>query len=131
MDTLCYDFEVMPPELTVEAVEDPPEFGCFIYGLYLDGARYNSELHALDEQEPKILFYSVPMMKLMPVKIEEKEQKHIYTCPIYKTSKRYGVLLTTGHSTNFVMPADLPIQAEHKQEHWIKRGVAMLCQLDY
>jgi dynein heavy chain len=38
--------------------------------------------------------------------------------------------MTTGHSTNFVIMMRIPMQPEHKQKHWVKRGVAMLLQLD-
>jgi len=51
-------------------------------------------------------------------------------CPVYRTSKRAGTLTTSGHSTNFVMHIYLSISKEHSQEHWIKRGVAALSQLD-
>eukprot|EP00455_Lapot_gusevi_P006042 TRINITY_DN12582_c0_g2_i1.p1 TRINITY_DN12582_c0_g2~~TRINITY_DN12582_c0_g2_i1.p1 ORF type:complete len:199 (-),score=11.51 TRINITY_DN12582_c0_g2_i1:190-786(-) len=48
-----------------------------------------------------------------------------YTCPVYRTQDRHGVLMTTGHSTNFLMSFELPIPAYTKPSTWVKRGVAI------
>ncbi len=122
-----------------------PEDGAFVKGLFLEGARWDAESHVLAESKPRELFVPMPYIHLSPkektaVPIVEgiPEQytgytngtAHVYMCPVYKTSFRQGVLSTTGHSTNFVMFMRVPMSSAHKQKHWIKRGVAMLTQLD-
>ena len=131
IDTLCFDFEVLSETLTPDSFTSGPEDGCYVHGLFLDGARWDDSLKALAEPLPKILFYAVPVIWLKPVKISEKPKKHTYECPVYKTSTRQGTLSTTGHSTNFVLSILLDIQPEHDSSHWIKRGAALLTQLDY
>lgn len=69
------------------------------------------------------------LYRLQPVVIDNYHPKDtIFQCPLYKTSTRRGELSTTGHSTNFVMY--MGVKTKLDSDHWVRRGVAMLCQLD-
>jgi dynein heavy chain len=131
IDTLCYDFEVMSEEIKPEQITEGPEDGAYIYGLFLDGARWDDNIRCLAESQPKVLYCPVPMIWLKPMKIAEVPNKHVYEAPVYKTSKRAGTLSTTGHSTNFVLSVNLTMQPKHTVKHWVKRGVALLTQLNF
>jgi dynein heavy chain, axonemal len=103
-----------------------PEDGVYIKGMFLEGARWSKKKGKLDESRPKRLFTDCPMIWIKPA-TKILEFKH-YECPVYKTSVRRGELSTTGHSTNFVMMIRLATEID--PSHWIKRGVALLTQLD-
>jgi len=132
IDKLAFDFEVLKMESENEIKEAPMD-GVYVYGMYLDGARWNMTSGTLDEQLPKVLFTSIPPMWVKPALKKDlpgqfEDKAGTYESPLYKTSERRGTLSTTGHSTNFVMAVRLT--SRHPAKHWIKRGVCMLCQLD-
>jgi len=132
IDKLAFDFEIMKFDHERDIKEAALD-GVYVYGLFLDGARWNATSVTLDEQLPKILSDRIPPMWLKPalkkdLPAQYEDKPGTYECPMYKTSERRGTLSTTGHSTNFVMPVRLVSRLPAK--HWIKRGVCLLCQLD-
>ncbi|RUS88172.1 hypothetical protein EGW08_004069 [Elysia chlorotica] len=165
VDSLTFRFDVMVerPELAEEAESNgkisrassirslafsgpPPTDGVRIYGLFLDGARWDPNTHSLQDCStderfcdlPEILFEPVehkpPIVSASSAGKVSDGQAHptarggTYECPLYRTSARTGTLSSTGHSTNFVTSVALP--SEHLPDFWVLRGVAMLCQLD-
>ena len=106
----------------------PPEDGINVVGMYLEGCKWNAAIHSLDESDPKILFVKAPMFWFKPCKTTEMEKRQFYEAPIYRTTERKGVLMTTGHSTNFILMLRIPTVQD--PSHWIKRGVAVICSLN-
>jgi len=82
----------------------------------------------LAESFKKELFEVMPTVALIPILKSKYSQAGCYPCPLYKTTQRKGELSTTGHSTNFVLFLDIP--SDQNPNHWIRRGVALLCQPD-
>ncbi|XP_041081390.1 dynein heavy chain 1, axonemal [Polyodon spathula] len=127
IDTIGFDFQVMKESLS--QLTKRPESGCYIHGLFMEGARWDPGSFQLAESRPKELYTEMAVIWLIPVPNRKAPTSGVYICPIYKTLTRAGTLSTTGHSTNYVIAVELP--TEQSQRHWIKRGVALICALDY
>jgi len=114
IDGCSFDYRVLTPSECTTAKTTDPDDGAYIRGLFLDGCRWSNEIMALAESLPRELFTSLPFVHMMP-KEDHLVPKvigdpalytgdltgtaHVYAAPVYKTSERRGILMTTGHST--------------------------------
>ncbi len=146
IDTVSFSF-VMKDELP-EEIKTKADDGCYIWGLFLEGARWNKKMKSLIDPKPKELFSPMSTIHMLPEKDRATPQGGIYRCPVYKILTRTGTLSTTGHSTNFVTWIEIPsnkptifrsslvseTNAQVKfcdQDYWIKAGTACFCALRY
>lgn len=131
IDRLDFDY-VIKDDLSPDDVKEAPKDGCLIYGLFLEGCRWDYSNHQLTDSRNKELFSDLPMIYLRPQKDRPEvtnDTENLYLCPLYKVQSRAGTLLTTGHSTNFVR--DLELKTDREQKVWIKAGVAAFLSLRY
>jgi len=99
----------------------------YVYGLFLEGAKWDMDDKLLVEQDPGELYCPMPAIHFLPTADYESLPED-YQCPVYKTSVRAGELSTTGQSTNFILSVDL--QTEDLPDSWTLKGTALLCQLN-
>jgi len=127
----------MKVEDEVPADYAPPESGVNVFGMFIQGARWNLEQGCIEDSIAGELFCPMPIIWLEPIvpavlKPPDpfvSQREGCYRCPMYKTTTRAGTLSTTGHSTNYVVCLDIP-HGGCGEEKWVRCGVAMLCMLD-
>ncbi len=71
-------------------LKDGPKDGCYISGLFVEGARWDHARFVLTESRPKELYTDMPVMLLLPEANRKPPTEGIYDCPVYKTLTRAG-----------------------------------------
>uniref|UniRef100_A0A8C5W1I2 Dynein axonemal heavy chain 14 n=1 Tax=Microcebus murinus TaxID=30608 RepID=A0A8C5W1I2_MICMU len=114
---------------------DPSHTGVYIFGLFIEGARWNREQKILEDSLPLELCCDFPVIYFLPTKIStetpnasNQTDSDLYTfeCPVYQTPERSRILATTGLSTNCLTSVHL--STKKPPSHWITMQVALLCE---
>ncbi|XP_051852520.1 dynein axonemal heavy chain 14 [Antechinus flavipes] len=109
--------------------------GVKIFGLYMEGAKWNTEEKYLDEPLPQERYSDFPEIHFLPEKTSTSKyifkdlvtKKNLYECPIYRTSQRTESVTSPGMFTNFITSVFLKTQKP--PPHWITRRVVLLSEL--
>ncbi|CAF4008631.1 unnamed protein product [Rotaria magnacalcarata] len=129
-------------------IREAPTEGVYVYGLYLEGAGWDRKNTRLHESQNKVVYVQMPVIHIFAINPSVANQKaglmitnkkarlnqisfrekrhdqssiapHIYMCPVYKKPIR----------TDLHFVAMLKLASNNISEHWILRGVALLCDI--
>ncbi len=89
IDLLAFDFRIM--DARWDSIQAKPSDGCYIRGLFLEGARWDPNKKVLGESRPKELYTEMNVIWLLPKPNRKKPDQGIYDCPVYKTLTRAGM----------------------------------------
>ncbi|GAB1610879.1 dynein axonemal heavy chain 5 [Argonauta hians] len=102
-----------------EDINSAPQEGVYIYGLFLDGAAWDKRNCRLIEQTPKVLNVNLPVVHVFAINTERPKSMDIYECPVYKKPNRTDL--------TYIFP--LLLKTNKPPDHWVLRGVALLCDI--
>ncbi|KAL7295702.1 hypothetical protein TKK_0011053 [Trichogramma kaykai] len=109
--------------IKAEEVEERPEEGCYVEGLYLEGARWDINENCLKRSRPKILIEELPILSVIPIESHRLKLLNTIKTPVYTTSNRRNAM-----GVGLVFEADLRTR-EHTS-HWILQGVCLVLNTD-
>jgi len=102
--------------------EAPHEDGCYVNGLYLEGAGWDIEKGQLKRQDPKVLVTELPILEIIPIESSKRIVHNTFRTPVYSTSERRNAA-----GVGLVFEADLST-VEHSSI-WTLQGVSLVLNI--
>ncbi|KAK2951356.1 putative Dynein-1-alpha heavy chain, flagellar inner arm I1 complex [Blattamonas nauphoetae] len=99
-------------------VPGKPSNGCYVRGLYLEGASWDHENMELVPQEAKKLLSELPIVHILPIEAAALRLQNTFTCPVYVTQERCNKM-----GVGYVFSANL--ETSMHPSHWVLQGVAL------
>jgi dynein heavy chain len=98
-----------------------PKDGIMIYGMHLQGARWDEENRIIDESKPREDYCVMPVIncKTEDTSKIKAEDKTVYNCPVYRTTKR---------DATYVFTAQFKTKANAAK--WTIAGVAVILDVE-
>lgn len=119
------DIHTIPTKIDLRVDQEYKEkestFEVPIYGLHLQGARWDDDTNSIEESRPREDYCVMPVIKCRVIDVEQLKntEKGFYQCPMYKTTKRDATYVTTAQFRSKLNPAK-----------WIIAGVAVILDVE-
>ncbi|XP_037666336.1 dynein heavy chain 17, axonemal [Choloepus didactylus] len=116
LDKMCLSVEVTKKNR--EDMMAPPREGSYVYGLFMEGARWDMQTGVIAEARLKELTPAMPVIFIKAIPVDRMETKNVYECPVYKTRIRGPTYVWTFN-----------LRTKEKAAKWVLAGVALLLQV--
>lgn len=116
LDRMCLQCDV-----TKKAKEDmagPPREGAYVHGLFMEGARWDTQIGMINEARLKELAPAMPVIFIKAIPVDRQDLRNMYPCPVYKTKHRGPTFVWTFN-----------LKSKEKPARWVLGGVALLLQV--
>ncbi|XP_073386148.1 dynein-1-alpha heavy chain, flagellar inner arm I1 complex isoform X3 [Physcomitrium patens] len=112
------------PYMHPDEIKDKPQDGCYVTGLYLEGASWNPDTLMLRTQDPKILVVELPILHIIPIEGNKLKLTNTFRTPVYVTQARRNAM-----GVGLIFEADLSTTIH--PSHWVLQGVALCLNIDH
>ena len=94
--------------------------GAYVFGMQLQGARWDVNANSVEDSEPKKQFSVIPVVNCVAkVQTDAKDEKGIYSCPMYQTELRGNTYVTNAQ-----------LKTKQPPRKWILAGVAIILDVE-
>lgn len=63
----------------------PPKDGAFVFGLFMEGARWDSLSNSIGAAKAKELYAEMPVVLIKATTQDKQDMRNVYECPVYRT----------------------------------------------
>ncbi|XP_075314376.1 dynein axonemal heavy chain 9 [Odontesthes bonariensis] len=116
LDSMCLQCDVTKKNR--EDFSSPPREGAYIHGLYMEGARWDTQTGMIVDARLKELTPTMPVIFIKAIPVDKQENKNVYQCPVYKTRQRGPTYVWTFN-----------LKTKENPSKWTLAGVALLLQI--
>uniref|UniRef100_A0A8C4ZK88 Uncharacterized protein n=1 Tax=Gadus morhua TaxID=8049 RepID=A0A8C4ZK88_GADMO len=116
LDRMCLQCDVTKKNR--EDFTSPPREGAYVHGLFMEGARWDTQSGMIVESRLKELTPAMPVIFIRAIPVDKQEIRNMYACPVYTTRQRGPTYIWTYN-----------LKTKEKPSKWTLAGVALLLQI--